>query len=145
MKVRKGIAVLFIIISLVLGLIFHSKIELPVVISAYFRIGTYNQFGPLAISIELLAAGINLFIGHKKANFVLALFGFTALLDPIFNFVGIFSSTMPLYGTIIFAVCALVALWVALSNAFETGRISKINLFGSLILGIAIELFFNYL
>ena len=145
MKTRRIIAIVFLLIAVSLGIYFHSKIEFPTDVRDYFRIGTYNQFGPLAISIELLVAGYYLFVGHSKTNFALALFAFTALLDPFFNLTGIFTSLVPTYATILFIVCAITALWIAFSNAFGTGRISFLNAFGSFILGVVVELFFYYL
>ncbi|WP_422860033.1 hypothetical protein ACOKFD_03755 [Flagellimonas sp. S174] len=145
MKTQRIVAAIFLLIAMILGFYFHSKIQFPTEIGSYFRIGTYNQFGPLAISIELLVAGYYLFVGHKKTNFALALFAFTALLDPFFNFTGLFTSLVPIYATIIFVVCALIALWIAFSNTFGTGRISFLNALGSFILGAVLELFFNYL
>ncbi|MEM9076008.1 MAG: hypothetical protein AAGC43_03170 [Bacteroidota bacterium] len=145
MKTRRIIAILFLLVAISLGIYFHSKIEFPTEIRAYFRIGTYSQFGPLAISIELLIAGYYLFLGHKKANFALALFAFTALLDPFFNLTGIFTTQVTIYATILFVICAVISLWIAFSNAFETGRISFFNAFGSFVLGVIVELFFNYI
>ena len=143
MIARRSIAFVFIAIALVLGIIFHSQIEFPRDVREYFRFGTYDRFGPLAISIELLVAGWYLFMGHSKANFALALFAFTALLDPFFNLTGIFTSMVPLYATLLFMACALVALYIAFSNAFDTGRISFFAAMGSFVLGAAVELFFN--
>lgn len=144
MNVRKIIALVFIALSLVLGIIFFLDIEFPIGLADYFKRDYYNQFGPLAISIELLIAGSYLFVKHSKTNFTLALFGFTALLDPIFNILGLFSSNLPLYGTIIFVCCALLSLWIAFSNAFNLGRISFIATLARFLLGNMIELFFNY-
>ena len=145
MVTRKIIGSIFIVLSLVLGTIFFSKISFPVGFGGYFKAEYYSQFGPLAISIELLIACIYLFIKHYKANFTLALFGFTALLDPIFNLTGLFTSLVPLYAAIIFVLCALIGLWLALSNTFKMGRISLFGAFSGFILGNAVELFFNYL
>ena len=117
MKNRNIVASVFIVVALVLGAIFLSEIVFPVGLEDYFKKDYYNQFGPLAISIELLIAGIYLYIGHRKANFTLALFAFTALLDPFFNIVGLFTSSVPLYATVLFLCCALLALWLAFSNA----------------------------
>ena len=86
MKKRKIISILLLIIGTALSVAFIVKIEFPQGFEAYFKRSYYNQFGPLAISVELLIASYYLFIGHKKTNFTLALFGFTALLDPLFNF-----------------------------------------------------------
>jgi len=127
-----------------LGIIFFYKISFPNGLEGYFKGEYYNQLGPLAISIELLIAGIYLFIKHSKANFTLALYGFTALLDPIFNLTGLFTSLVPLYATILFIFCAVIALWLAFSNTFKMGRVSLFGALSSFILGNAVELFFNY-
>lgn len=145
MKKRKIIAAVFIILALVLGAILFSKIDFPKGLEAYFKKEYYNQFGPLAISIELLIAGFYLFNKHPMTNFTLALFGFTALLDPVFSVIGLFTSIVPTYAMVLFASCALLALWLAFSNTFKLGRISFIGVVVSFILGNAIELFFNYL
>jgi len=143
MKNRKIIAILFIIIALVLGTFFFLEINLPETFNGYFNSVYYNQFGPLAISIELLIAGYYLFKQHLKTNFALAVFAFTALLDPLFNLTGLFTSLVPLNATIILVGCALVAFWLSFSNTFALGRISMLGAFGSFILGAAVELFFN--
>lgn len=144
MKTRKIIATVFITMAIVLGMIFYAKIDFPKGLETYFKKEFYNQFGPLAISIELLFAGFYLYTKHPKSNFTLALFGFTALLDPIFNTIGLFSSSVPTYATVLFIISALLALWLAFSNTFKLGRISLIGVIVSFILGIAVELFFNY-
>lgn len=144
MKPIKIIALIFIILALTLGIIFYLDVRFPVGIDAYFKKEYYNQFGPLAISIELLIAGIYLFKRHIKANFALALFGFTVLLDFIFNLLGLFSSMLPIYGMILFICCALLSLWLAFTDTFKLGRISIIGALTSFILGNIVELFFNY-
>ena len=145
MKKRKTIALLLLIIGLALSIAFITKIEFPEGFEAYFKREYYNQFGPLAISIELLIASYYLFIGHKKTNFTLALFGFTALLDPLFNQIGLFNSILPLYGTIILSVCALLCLWLAIVNKYKLKPLSNLGAIFSIILGVIVELFFNYL
>ena len=142
---RKMIALIFVAIATVMGAIFFLDIEFPIGLESYFQKDYYNQFGPLAICIELLVAGIYLFQGGEKANFTLALFGFTALLDPIFDLTGIFTSAVPLYATVLFTICAVIALWLAFTNTFNLGRISFVGAFGSFLLGAAVELFFNAL
>ena len=145
MKKRKIISLLLLIIGLALSVAFITKIEFPQGFEAYFKREYYNQFGPLAISVELLIASYYLFIGHKKTNFTLALFGFTALLDPFFNQIGLFNSIVPLYGTIVLSICALLCLWLAFANTFKLKRLSHIAAILSVVLGVLIELFFNYL
>ena len=145
MKKRKTIALLLFVIGIVLTIAFIMKIDFPQGFEAYFKREYYNQFGPLAISVELLTASYYLFIGHKKTNFALALFGFTALLDPLFNQIGLFDSIVPLYATIIFSICALLCLWLAFTNTYKLKRLSIFAAVLSAILGVFVELFFNYL
>ncbi len=144
MKKRKGIAILFTLLSLVLGVIFFLQIDYPSNVEGYFRKSYYGQFGPLAICIELLIAAYYLFVGHKKANFALALFAFTALMDILFNLTGLFISGVPTYAMVLFFICALISLWIAFSNAFNLGRITLVGALGSFVLGNAIEFYFNY-
>ncbi|MDD7914313.1 hypothetical protein [Polaribacter ponticola] len=119
MKKRKTNALFLLIIGISLSIAFIMKIEFTKGLEAYFKREYYNQFGPLAISVELLIASYYLFIKHKKTNFTLALFGFTALLDPFFNQIGIFNSIVPLYGTIILSICGLISLWLAFTNTYK--------------------------
>ncbi|WP_297704954.1 hypothetical protein [uncultured Eudoraea sp.] len=145
MKKRKIIASVLIIIALILGSIFFSEIMFPVGWEGYFKTEYYGQFGPLAICVELLIAGIYMFIAHPKTNFTMALFAFTVLSDLFFNIIGLITTLVPVYALVIFLCCAVLALWLAFSNAFSLGRISLAAAFGSFILGNAVELFFNYL
>jgi len=133
------------ILALILGVIFFLDVQFPMGIEDYFKKEYYSQFGNLAISIELLIAGIYLFNKHAKVNFTLALFGFTVLLDVVFNLLGLFTSMMPIYARVVFICCALLSLWLAFTNTFKLGRISFIGAVISFILGNAVELFFNYL
>ena len=144
MKKRKIISLLLLIIGIALSVAFILRIEFPQGFEAYFKREYYNQFGPLAISVELLIASYYLFIGYEKTNFALALFGFTALLDPIFNQIGLFNSIVPLYGTILLSICALLCLWLGFANTFNLKRLSRLEALISVILGVIVELFFNY-
>jgi len=144
MKKRTGIASTFIPLSLVLGIIFFLKIDYPENIGGYFEKTYYGQFGPLAICVGLLIAAYYLFVGHRKSNFALALFAFTALADIFFNLTGIFISGVPNYAMVLFFVCAIISLWISFSNAFNLGRITLFWAITSLVLGNAIEFYFNY-
>lgn len=144
MNKRKGIATVFILLSLVLGIIFFMNIDFPENIEGYFKKSYFGQYGPLAICIELLIAAYYLFVGHRKSNFALALFAFTALLDIFFNLTGLFTSGVPTYAMVLFFFCALISLWMAFSNAFNLGRITLLGALGSFVLGNAIEFYFNY-
>ncbi len=143
MKSIKIIALVFIILAIAYGVVFILKIEFPVGLEAYFTKAYYSQFGPLALCVELLIAGIHLFNSTTKTNFALALFGFTVLLDVVFNVLGIFSSLLPMYATVPFLGCALLSLWLAFTDTFMLGRISIIGAVISFILGNIVELFFN--
>ncbi|RKN75103.1 hypothetical protein [Ulvibacterium marinum] len=144
MKKRKLVSLLLLLIGVVLSVAFILRIEFPQGLEVYFKREYYNQFGPLAISVELLIAGYYFLIGHNKTNFALALFGFTALLDPLFDQLGLFDSIVPLYGTIILSICGLFCIWLAFANPFELKRLSRFVAILSLVLGVFIELFFNY-
>ncbi|WP_420399207.1 hypothetical protein [Flagellimonas sp.] len=144
MNTRKIVAIIFIGISLILGVLYYLGIQIPDSVEGYFEKEYYNQFGPLAIAVELLVAGVYLFKKHPKANFALALFGFTAVLDPIFNLAGLFTSMVPIYAMVLFTLCAVIALWLSFTNTFELGKISFFGALWGFVLGNAVELFFNY-
>ncbi|MEL6303540.1 MAG: hypothetical protein AAGL29_04025 [Bacteroidota bacterium] len=145
MKARIFIALGFISIGLAFSLIFFTQIEFPTEVRTYFRTGTYDKFGPLVISVEMVVAGASLLFSKSKANFALAIFGFTALLDPFFNLTGIFTSLVPTYATLVFVFCAIISLWIAFTDTFDTGRIKLFEVLKSFVLGTAIELFINNL
>jgi len=145
MKGSKKFSILLLTIAAVLSIIFFLKIEFPQGFELYFKRAYYSQFGPLVISIELFIAGYYLFIEHQKANFALAIFGFTALFDLFFDQLGLFESLMPLYGAVILTICAIFCLWIAFQNIFKLQRISFIAVIASFLLSGIIELFFNYI
>ena len=144
MNKRKVIALFLFIVGISLSIAFKLRIDFPQGIEPYFQWEYYNQFGPLAISVELIIASYYLFRAHQKTNFALALFGFTALLDPIFDRIGLFDSLVPVYGTVILSICGLFCLWLAFANTFKLKPLSYLAAVFSAILGVFIELFFNY-
>ncbi len=141
---RKLIAAVFIVLSIALGVLFYLKTQVPDDLTGYFKESYYGQFGPLTICVELLIGGYYLFVGHKKSNFALALFAFTALLDILFHLTGLFTSGVPIYAMVLFFICAIISLWIAFTNAFNLGRITLFWAITSLVLGNVIELYFNY-
>lgn len=145
MTKRKTIALLLLIVAVSLSIAFILKVEFPQGFGVYFKREYYQQFGPFAISVEFLFASYYLFKKHEKANFTLALFGFTAILDPIFNQIGLFTSIVPLYGTIILSICGIYCLWIAFANTFNLKPLSRVAAILSVILAVLIELFFNYI
>lgn len=145
MKNSKAVSILLLLIATTMSIAFFLKIDFPQGFERYFEREYYKQFGPLVVSIELFIAGYYLFIEHQKANFALAVFGFTALFDWIFDQIGLSQSLMPLYGTVVMTICAIFCLWIAFQNVFKQQRISLIALIASFAIGGIIELFFNYL
>ena len=140
---RKIIASLLLSIGVLLSIAFLLQIDFPQGFEVYFERAYYSQFGPLVISIELLTASYYLFIEHKNTNLALAIFGFTGLLDPILTKLGYLNSSMPLYGTIIIAACALLCLWLAFSNTFKLSPMTLLKITISVIIGFITEIFFN--
>lgn len=142
---QKLLSTIYILTGLIFSIVFYESMVFSEDPSAYFKPEFYWQFGKLVLGIELIIAGIHLFQGHKKTNFTMALFGFTAVLDPVFNYFGILSSNVPLYGSIVFIGFAIVSFYIAFTNAYNSGKISIKNVVFSFLLGLIIELFFNYL
>ncbi|NER17790.1 hypothetical protein [Spongiivirga citrea] len=145
MNYRKFIAIIFLIVALIFGAVFYLNIGVPESIEGYFKKSYYGQFGPLSICVELLVAGYYLFKANKKANFTLALFGFTVILDILFNLTGILTSGVPVYAMVVFFCFAVVSFWIAFSNSFNLGKISFKGTIAAFVLGNAVEFFFNYL
>lgn len=141
---RKILSIIYILSGIILLFIFYRDISFSITPDFYFNSEFYRQFGRVVLPVELTIAGLHLLIKHRKTNFAMGLFGFTAVLDPIFNYTGLFSTNIPIYGSIIFLCFAAISFKIVFSNAFETAKISMINLLVSFILGVIIELFFNY-
>lgn len=137
-------AIAFVLIAIVLGIIFYMDVEFPIGLSDYFKKEYYGQFGPMALCVELLVAGIYLLNGDKKVNFTLALFGFSVIMDFLFSILGVFPSSLPVYTKVIFLICAAWSLWLAFTDSFNLGRISIWGALVSFILGNIFELFFNF-
>ncbi|TMM51974.1 hypothetical protein FEE95_21395 [Maribacter algarum] len=144
MNTRKSIAISFFLIALVMGVVFYSYLNFPVGLEGYFTRSYYAQFAALAIAIELIIASYYLFRGNNKANFYLALFGFTAVLDILFHISGFLTSNVPIYGMIMFGICAIISFYISFSNSFNLGKISLWGALLSFVMGNAIEWFFNF-
>ena len=140
---RAFLAGLFILVSGIIGIHYFRLIEFPTDLTGYFDRGFYNQFGALAIAVEMMVAGIYLFLGHPKTNFVMALFGFTVLADQLFQFFGVFSSFITGYPIIVFFIFSLVSFWMVVKNPFKLRKITWFAAMISFVLGNAVEVFFN--
>lgn len=144
MNIRKYIAVVFMGIALVFSVLLYLDTNYPEDFANYFSLSFFTQYGPIAISIELIIAGFYLFKASKKANFALALFGFTTLIDITFHLTSIITSNTPLYAMIAFSSCAIGAFYISFSNAFNLGKITLFAIITSFVIGNAIEWFFNF-
>lgn len=144
MKTRKSIAITFSVIAMVMAIVFYLNLNLPKNIEGYFKKSYYGQLGALAIAVELAISAYYLFLGNNKANFYLALFGFTAILDLLLHISSLLTSNVPIYGMVIFATCAVAAFYIAFSNSFNLGKISLLGALLSFAMGNAIEWFFNF-
>lgn len=131
-------------IALVFSVLLYLNTNYPEDFADYFSLSFYTQYGPIAISIELFIAGFYLFRASKKANFALALFGFTTLIDIIFHLTSIITSNTPLYAMIVFSGCAIGAFYISFSNTFNLGKITLLATLVSFVMGNAIEWFFNF-
>ena len=146
LRTRKIIATVFIALALVLGAVSFRAIDFPIGIEAYFQPAYYQQFGRLALCAELLVAGRYLYVRHAKANFALALFGFSVLLDAACNISTLATGSFTLIlGMLLLSCAAGVALWLAFTNTFRLGRITFVGAVGSFILGTLFESFFDAL
>lgn len=144
MNTRKAIATIFMGIALVFSVLLYLDTNYPEDFSEYFSLSFYTQYGPIAIAIELFIAGFYLFRGSKRANFALALFGFTVFADILFQITSLISSNTPLYAMLVFSACAIGAFYIAFSNAFNLGRITLLATIASFVMGNALEWFFNF-
>lgn len=142
---RRIIASLFIIIGLIFGAIFYLNIDKPLDFIGYFQKPYYSQFGPFAISLELIFAGYALLKKLDKSYFTLAIFGFTVLSDFLLSLSGIFISGLPIYATIVFLVCTAISFWIIVAKKFDLEPMSWFKTVLSFVLGALVELFFNYL
>ncbi|WP_116106230.1 hypothetical protein [Lewinella sp. IMCC34191] len=142
---RKIVAALLLVLALWLGIDALGHIRFPVGLEGYFQPAYYRQFGPLALCVELFIAGGYLFVRHRKANFALALFGFTVILEIVKNLLGGYAGGALLFPSVLIGAAGIAALWMAFSNVFSIGRISFLAALGSFVLGTVIESFFTSL
>jgi len=143
MSLRKIIAVVFMGVALVFSVFLYLETNHPEDFGEYFNLSFYTQYGPIAISIELFIAGFYLFKESKKANFALALFGFTVVMDIVFHITSFINSNTPLYAMLVFSGCAIGAFYISFSNAFNLGKITLLATITSFVMGNIIEWFFT--
>ncbi|GJM35938.1 MAG: hypothetical protein DHS20C18_49390 [Saprospiraceae bacterium] len=145
MEKRKIIGAGFSIIALVTIGIFIAQTDFSIQLQSYFSLEYCMQFVPLIISLLLLFGGVFLFINRPNANFALALFGYAALEEILFDWLGVASTYLSTYSIVLFFCCAIAALWIAHSNSFNLKRLSYRELIFSVVFGAVESLLPNFL
>ena len=145
MEKRKIIGAGFSIIALVTIGIFIAQTDFSIQLQSYFSLEYCMQFVPLIISLLLLFGGVFLFINRPNANFALALFGYAALEEILFDWFGVTSTYLSTYSIVLFFCCAIAALWIAHSNSFNLKRLSYRELIISVVFGAVESLLPNFL
>lgn len=135
MKKRKIIGAGFSIIALITIGIFIAQTNFSIQLQSYFSLEYSMQFVPLIISLLLLFGGVSLFINRSNANFALSLFGYAAIEEILFYWIGISSTYLSAYSIVLFFCCAIAALWIAHSNSFSLNRLSYREVVFSIVFG----------
>lgn len=86
-----------------------------------------------------------MFVNRPNANFALVLFGYAALEEILFDWLGITSTYLSIYSIVLFFCCAIAALWIAHSNSFNLKRLSYRELIISVVFGAVESLLPNFL
>lgn len=135
MNRRNSTATVFVLVAT--GLIIHFFLtnQIRVEFETYFKAEYYLKFSTVILSAALLNAGILLFRNRKQTNLAMAVFGYMILEEILFDLLGVTSSDGPLIITLILLGCALPAIWIAHTNAFQTQKLSYTGLIISLIIG----------
>ncbi len=139
-QIRKTIGGGFSIIALVTIGSFVEQTDFSIQLQSYLDLQYCMQFVPLILSLLLLYGGISLFINHPKANFALVLFGYAALEEILFSWVGLTSTYLSDFSIVLLFCCSVIALIIAHSNAFNLKKLSYWELIISIAFG-AIESF----
>lgn len=105
MEKGKIIGAGFSIIVLVTNGIFIAQTDFSIQLQSYFSLEYCMQFVPLIISLLLLFGGVFLFVNRPNANSTLALFGYAALEEMLFSWLGITSTYLSTYSIVIFFLC----------------------------------------
>ncbi|MDF1698684.1 MAG: hypothetical protein P1U56_22720 [Saprospiraceae bacterium] len=144
-KKRKIVGAGFSIIAFVTIGIFIAQTDFSIQLQSYFSLDYCMQFVPLVISLLLLYGGVSLFVKRPNTNFALAMFGYAALEEILFDWFGIISTYLSTYSIVILFCCAIAALWIAHSNSFNLKRLSTREIIISLLFGAVESLLLNFL
>lgn len=153
METRKIIGILFSILGILFSVIFITQSNLNFEVKEYFDFSLKSYFSleylrqitPLIMCLILLYGGFLLIIKPEKSNAILALFGFTVLEEILFSWFDIITINFPVYVTIVFFCCSLLALWIAYSSKINLTCLSFKEGLSSLILGTFINMFSYFL
>jgi hypothetical protein len=133
-KTQKLIGLLFIIISILLIIDFHLSHNF--FISENFQ-SLHHINGDfimnlvaLSIIALLLIASISLLFNYQKTNFLLALFGFTALEEFIFSVLDLKITQFTTVSIVILVICSIMFLYASFFNVFKLKKLT----FGRIIL-----------
>lgn len=126
----------FILVSLFVVGYFFLTTQIKVEFETYFKPEYYLQFSMLLLAATLLNAGILLFKGSSKANLMLAIYGYMALAEMLFDLLAITVVNMPWAISLVFTIAALPAIWIAHTNAFDTKKLPLAGLIISVALGL---------
>jgi hypothetical protein len=145
MKNSKIVGVIFSIVAILTVGIFVSNTEFSIQPQSYFSLAYCLKFVSVIISTLLLISGVALFTNRSNTNFLLTLFGYAALGETLFSWIGLAPSSLTTYSAILFFCCAIVALWIAHSNVFKFEKISYGKLIASIAFGAIESLLPNFL
>jgi hypothetical protein len=145
MEKRKIIGAGFSIVALVTIGVFIAQSDFSIHLQSYFSLEYCMQFVPLIIGLLLLFGGVFLFVNRPKANFALALFGYAALEEILFDWLGVTSTYLSTYSIVLFFCCGIAALCIAHSNLFNLERLSYREIIISVAFGAIESLLLNFL
>jgi len=145
MEIRKIIGAVFTVVALITLGIFVTRTEFTTQLQVWLSFNYYIQFAPYVISMMLFYSGVYLLRGNQKSNFAMAIFGYTIFEITALDWMGVLSNNLSTFTAILFACCAIVALWVAHANPFTLRKLSLKEILISIFIGALESLLLYYL
>ena len=134
-KLRIPSGLLLGLAGLVIFASLFSNIDLMVDLPTYFKPEYYNQFSPLILCALLINAGVFIILKHKRTNFSLAMFGYTALEELLFRAIGLSQNLWPTWLIISFLLLGGICVFLAHRNPYKLKALSIRDLIVSLAFG----------
>ena len=134
-KLRIPSGLLLGLAGLVIFASLFSNIDLRVDLPTYFKPKYYNQFSPLILCALLITAGVFIILKHKRTNFYLAIFGYTALEELLFRAIGLPQNLWPTWLIISFLLLGGACVFLAHRNPYKLNALSVRDLVLSLAFG----------